>query len=105
MKINYDDMDKRLLPGGPVTNSGFWDVNGDRVKSGTWHPTHFAYVDGSVKDGKYYQWLVVGPQAEVTIGGRIISLKPVLAGHSPSGMVDLEKPCVARKIHKVRLTQ
>jgi hypothetical protein len=82
------------------TASNFRGTDGAKVKRGDWLPTHFAYVDGVVRDGRYNQWLVVGDASTVSIGGREVRLEPVVC--EVKGMECLEGPCVARKLHKVR---
>jgi hypothetical protein len=82
--------------------SGFWDAEGNSVKRGDWTPTHYKYVDGPARNGMITIWLVVGPQREVMIGNRTFFLQEVPPGCNIQGMVNLERPCVARLRHQAR---
>jgi hypothetical protein len=83
-------------------HSGFWDADNKRVNRGDWRPTYFKYVDGPARNGVVTLWLVVGPQREVTLAGRTLFLEPTPTDGFVEGMVDLERPCVARLMHKAR---
>jgi hypothetical protein len=91
----------RALANPTMPDSDFRGTDGKRIKYGNWRPTHYAWIDGPVRNGAYTQWLVVGPTEWVEIGGRQILLEAVPPGCNIKGMVELDRPCVARKQHKL----
>ncbi len=77
------------------TRTQFYDAENKRIQRGDWYPTHYLYVMGN--DGR--QWLIVGPEEQVTIAGKHFRLHAVSC--HISGIDRFDKPQVGRKIHKI----